>query len=66
MYKRQVLNIAIGAGGSTLNDFRHADGNLGGFQERFLAYDREGADCPDKKCDGKIERIVQGLSLIHI
>ena len=57
---KEVLNVAIGAGGSTLNDFRHADGNLGGFQERFLAYDREGADCPDKKCSGKIERIVQG------
>lgn len=57
---KKVLQKAIEAGGSTLNDFRQADGNLGSFQERFLAYDREGKDCPNSKCNEKILRIVQG------
>lgn len=57
---KSVLRAAIGAGGSTLKDFAHADGSLGGFQERFLAYDRENKPCPDEKCDGNIQRIVQG------
>lgn len=57
---KKVLAKAIESGGSTLRDFQHADGTLGGFQNMFLAYDREGEDCTDEKCDGKITRIVQG------
>lgn len=55
-----VLEQAIAAGGSTLKDFAAADGSLGGFQERFLAYDRNGAPCANSKCGGTIERIIQG------
>ncbi len=57
---KATLIEAINAGGSTLNDYRQADGNLGGFQERFLAYDCEGKPCTTPKCDGIISRIVQG------
>lgn len=57
---KSVLKDAINSGGSTLNDFRHTDGNLGGFQEKFLAYDCEGKNCPNPKCDEKIARITQG------
>jgi formamidopyrimidine-DNA glycosylase len=43
---RAVLIEAIDAGGSTLRDFAAADGSLGGFQERFDVYGREGLPCP--------------------
>lgn len=57
---KAVLNAAINAGGSTLKDFQHADGSLGEFQDRFLVYDREGANCQTPKCKGIVSRIVQG------
>ena len=57
---RQVLEEAVEAGGSTLRDFRHADGTLGTFQHGFKAYDREGAACTTSGCVGTIGRIVQG------
>jgi formamidopyrimidine-DNA glycosylase len=56
---RLVLQEAIEAGGSTLRDFAHADGSLGYFQHRFRVYDREGEPCPDPRCSGVVERIVQ-------
>ena len=54
-----VLNQAIAAGGSTLKDFKHADGELGYFQHRFKAYGREGEPCLAPSCKDKIARIVQ-------
>jgi formamidopyrimidine-DNA glycosylase len=56
---RAVLADAIEAGGSTLRDFRAADGGSGYFQHRFAVYDREGEPCPTPGCKGKIKRIVQ-------
>ncbi len=60
---RQVLNEAIAAGGSSLRDFRHADGELGYFQKQFSVYGREGESCPrcaeEGKAAGCIRRIVQ-------
>ncbi|HTM78337.1 MAG TPA: bifunctional DNA-formamidopyrimidine glycosylase/DNA-(apurinic or apyrimidinic site) lyase [Devosia sp.] len=56
---RQVLVEAIEVGGSTLRDFRHADGTSGYFQHRFAVYDREGEPCPTPLCTGTIQRIVQ-------
>jgi formamidopyrimidine-DNA glycosylase len=56
---RAVLDEAIAAGGSTLQDFRAADGELGYFQHRFRVYDREDAPCPTPGCKGVIRRIVQ-------
>jgi formamidopyrimidine-DNA glycosylase len=56
---RLVLEEAIAAGGSTLRDFAHADGSLGYFQHRFKVYDREGDPCPNPKCAGVVQRIVQ-------
>jgi len=56
---RQVLADAIAAGGSSLRDFRQADGELGYFQHRFDVYDREGDPCRTPGCDGSISRIVQ-------
>lgn len=54
-----VLEEAIAAGGSTLRDFRNAEGGTGYFQHRFAVYDREGEPCPTPGCDGTITRIVQ-------
>ncbi len=61
-----TLNDAIAAGGSSLRDFRQADGELGYFQHSFRVYDREGEACPTKGCSGTVRRIVQsGRSTFH-
>ena len=56
---RAVLQEAIEAGGSSLRDYRQADGELGYFQHRFAVYGREGEPCPTTGCSGTIARIVQ-------
>ena len=56
---RDVLSEAIEAGGSSLRDYRQADGELGYFQHTFHAYGREDAPCVTEDCTGKITRIVQ-------
>lgn len=56
---RTVLNEAIEAGGSSLRDFRRADGELGYFQHSFDVYGREGAPCRTPDCGRIIKRIVQ-------
>ena len=55
-----VLEKAIRAGGSSLRDYRRADGSLGSFQHRFKVYGREGKPCSRKGCGGTVRRIVQG------
>ncbi len=63
---REVLSEAIAAGGSSLRDYRQADGELGYFQHTFRVYDREGAPCPTAGCTAKITRTVQsGRSSFH-
>jgi len=56
---RQVLEEAITAGGSSLKDFRQADGELGYFQHSFDVYGREGEACRTPDCEQVIKRIVQ-------
>lgn len=56
---RDVLNRAIAAGGSTLRDYRHADGNLGYFQIAHAAYGREGEACRRCTAPATIRRITQ-------
>ncbi len=56
---REVLLEAVEAGGSSLRDHRQTDGALGYFQHRFRVYDREGEPCPNPKCAGIVQRIVQ-------
>jgi formamidopyrimidine-DNA glycosylase len=57
---KAVLEGAIKAGGSSLRDYKRADGRLGRFQHRFKVYGREGKPCPRKGCGGTGRRIVQG------
>jgi formamidopyrimidine-DNA glycosylase len=52
-----VLRQAIFEGGTTLSDFRDADGNPGYFQVSLAVYGRNGADC--LSCGTVIRRIVQ-------
>ncbi len=54
---REILNDAILAGGSTLQDFKSANGAQGSYQQRFQVYDREGESCPS--CGKPIKRMVQ-------
>ena len=54
---REVLTEAIDAGGSSLRDYRQADGELGYFQHTFRVYDREGEPCTT--CQTPIARLVQ-------
>jgi formamidopyrimidine-DNA glycosylase len=56
---RTVLEDAIRAGGSSLKDFRQANGELGYFQHAFDAYGREGQPCRREGCGGTIARITQ-------
>lgn len=56
---RDVLSEAIEAGGSSLKDYRRADGELGYFQHVFQVYGREGAPCLRPGCDGVIDRFAQ-------
>ena len=53
-----VLHAGIDAGGSTIDDFRHADGVQGSFQNEFLVHTREGEPCP--VCGGPIRKMVVG------
>ncbi len=56
---REVLAEAIEAGGSSLRDYRQADGELGYFQHAFRVYGREGEPCRTPGCSGTIRRRVQ-------
>jgi formamidopyrimidine-DNA glycosylase len=56
---REVLAEAIEAGGSSLRDFRQANGELGYFSKHFQVYDREGQPCETPGCAGTIIRTVQ-------
>lgn len=56
---RNVLEEAIAAGGSSLRDFRQADGELGYFQHSFDVYGREAEPCRTPDCGAPIARIVQ-------
>lgn len=54
---REVLREAIEFRGTTLLDYRDANGARGAFSKRLRVYGREGEPCVG--CDGKVRRIVQ-------
>lgn len=57
---KAVLGDAIRAGGSTLRDYKRADGKIGAFQEQFQIYGREGEPCAKPSCRGTVRRRTQG------
>lgn len=56
---KDVINEAIEAGGSTLNDFASVDGTLGYFAHQFAVYGREEKPCMKDGCGGVVRRLVQ-------
>jgi formamidopyrimidine-DNA glycosylase len=53
-----ILEKAIMAGGSSLKDFVHSDGEPGHFMVLTKVYDRAGLPC--NACKASIKQIVQG------
>lgn len=53
---RAVLADAIEKRGTTLSDYRDADGVEGGFEPLLQVYGRAGQPCP--RCDSRIRRVV--------
>jgi formamidopyrimidine-DNA glycosylase len=54
---RRTLQRALRAGGTTLADFRSADGRAGEFQVQLRVYGRDGEPCA--RCGRTIRRLVQ-------
>lgn len=55
---RRVLRAAIDQGGTTIRDYRNADGQEGGYAPRLYVYGRDGATC--LHCGAVIERTAFG------
>ena len=55
---RAVLREAIHGGGTTIRDYRAADGSTGGHARALRVYGREGLPCP--RCRMAVERAVFG------
>lgn len=55
---KDVLVLAIEAGGSSLRDFVNSDGEPGYFQQQYWVYGRAGQPC--RKCGAMIKQIKQG------
>ena len=53
---RDALDAGLAAGGATIDDFRHADGVSGSFQNEFLVHRRRGEPCPE--CGGEVVKFV--------
>ncbi|HVR18814.1 MAG TPA: bifunctional DNA-formamidopyrimidine glycosylase/DNA-(apurinic or apyrimidinic site) lyase [Polyangiaceae bacterium] len=60
---RRVLERAIRAGGSSIDDFIRPDGSDGGYQNERHVYAREGEPCPH--CKTPIRRVVIGQRSAH-
>lgn len=55
-----VLERAIAKGGSTLKDYRQANGELGYFQHEFAVYGKAGQPCPGCTCGQTIQKTLLG------
>ena len=55
---RETLELAIGAGGSSVRDYVGSDGEAGNFQMNFRVYDRAGLPC--FVCGVPVRAFVQG------
>ena len=55
---KDILTLAIAAGGSTLRDFVNSAGNPGYFQQQYGVYGRTGLPCV--RCGGTVRQMRQG------
>jgi formamidopyrimidine-DNA glycosylase len=55
---RAVLRQAIRSGGTTLRDYRGADGAPGYFRQRLYVYERRGQPC--RRCRTPVRALIQG------
>src|SRR5690606_18475537 len=55
---REVLGAAVRAGGTTIRDYRNAEGGAGEYVRELRVYDREGSPCV--RCSTPVRRIVFG------
>ena len=55
-FTNEVLKKAIKKGGSTIRDFKNAQGNYGNFQKEFMVYQQEGIDCKRIGFNGVIKK----------
>ena len=55
-YSKQILNLAIKKGGSSIRDFKNTLGKIGSFQDNFKVYGRENQNCLSKGCKGIIRK----------
>ena len=53
-----LLNQAIKKGGSSIKNFKAADGIEGSFQQKFRVYSKEGNNCPTRSCKNIIARSI--------
>jgi len=60
---RKTLHLAIASGGSTLLDYRRADGLEGDFQRQLQVYGRDGQPC--LRCGARIRRIIAAGRSTH-
>ncbi len=56
---RRILRKATEMGGTTVRDFRDADGKLGRYEKELRVYLREGQPCPRCGKRSQIKRVVQ-------
>jgi formamidopyrimidine-DNA glycosylase len=54
----EALEAGLVNGGSSIDDYRDARGEMGSMQDEFLVHTREGLEC--LRCGGEIRRIVVG------
>jgi formamidopyrimidine-DNA glycosylase len=51
----ETLELGIDSKGASIDDYRHVDGAMGSFQDRFLVHTRAGEPCP--RCGTPIEKL---------
>lgn len=62
---KTVLSKGIDLGGDSMSDYRNIHGEKGGFQEKHMAYQKDGQRCGKRNCSGTIRRIKVGGRSAH-
>ena len=57
-FTKKILIKAIKLGGSSIKDFSSTGGKTGSYQQHFSVYGKKGENCQNKKCNGKIIKVI--------